>query len=114
VALVQSDFDASFTIIQDGVRDLDNRLRQLRSTVGSMQSSLQDSDWNNLRNLERRFRDDTNAIHAKYNETETNLKMSLVVIENDLVKSLANEVSSNIYIFWQMQKYEPLCFTSCI
>lgn len=90
---LQSDFDTSFSLILSGVRDVGNRLRNLRSTIGSMHDALQGADWNQLRNQESRFRSDVTTLNTNYDQGVADLQQSLITLENDLVMSIESEVN---------------------
>jgi hypothetical protein len=78
--------------MQNGVRDLDNRIRNLRNTLDSITNDLQTSDWASLRNNERRFRDETSTIQTNFNNTEFSTKDALIATENAIILAIQNEV----------------------
>lgn len=101
VAAISSQFDTSFSAIQQGIRGVEQVIRETTKTLERILEDLSSSNWNNLRSQDRKLRGEMANIDSSYAAAKDNINTSNAELEASLVAILEGQVKNHLSIFFR-------------
>jgi uncharacterized protein involved in exopolysaccharide biosynthesis len=92
VTAIQTQFATSFTLIQDGIRSVEQVLRETDRTLVRIVQDLDESNWNNLRQQDSKLRDEIALIDSRYAASKDDINTNNAQLEASLNEVLVGQV----------------------
>lgn len=94
---ISTQFDTSFSAIQQGIRGVEQVVRETTKTLERILEDLSSSNWNNLRSQDNKLRGEMANIDTRYAAAKEEVNTSNAALEASLVAVLEGQVTYLIF-----------------